>query len=126
MTEPVWVYRTEVENTLEVPIRVIWFQFSFRDEHGTWFGTNVRKRELFNEDFRDWYGDEPGIDEKGWLAPGAKGVCDPNWQLAFCEEIGTTKWGFIAVDAEGNDYYAEAIVPQEVCVRYDPNAKGEG
>ena len=42
-----WLYRTRVENDGDRPVRVIWFEFYyFDDHHDTWNGTNVRNRPL--------------------------------------------------------------------------------
>lgn len=128
-TVPSWVYRTEVENDGERPIRVIWFEFYYLDtchgEPGDWFGTNVRRKVLRNTDFVEWYGD--GSEQRdGWLAPGAVAACDPNYCFAFGDEISPVKWSFIAVDAEGNDEFAEALVPQEACARFEPEGEDGG
>ena len=125
-TQKSWVYRTEVENDAGVPIRVIWFEFSYRDDAhggGSWFSTNVRNRPLRSADFVEWYGDGDGDskpDGEGWLAPGAVAACDPNYSWAFTEEITPVTWAFIAVDAEGKDYFAEAVVPSEAASLYEP------
>ena len=88
----VWVYRTEVRNPLDRPIRVVWFDFYFKTEHG-WMAGNVRNRPLGRRDFLEWYGDEDDqISEDGWMPPGAVAVCDPNYQLAFDCGLGETKW----------------------------------
>ena len=119
-TQRAWVYRTEVENNLDRPIRIVWFEFHFQDGED-WFGVNVRRRPLRNADFREWYGDDSGGDPGEWLAPGAVAVCDPNYSWAFSDEISPVKWSFLAVDSEGNDYFAEALVPQEAAALYDPS-----
>ncbi len=117
----VWVYRTEVENTLDRPVRVIWLDFSYQDDcHGSWFTTNIRNRTLRNDDFVEWYGDGNEKLEGGWLKPGQIASCDPNYHFAFGEELTPVKWSFIAVDAEGNDYFAEAIVPEEAVAIFEP------
>ena len=122
-----WVYRTEVENNNDRPIRVIWFEFYYYDEchGGDWFGTNIRKRVLRNPDFLEWYGDgtEDTEGSDGWLAPGAVAACDPNYSWAFGDEITPVKWSFIAVDADGNDYFAEAIVEQAATALYEPEGE---
>ena len=126
-TQRSWLYRTEVENNNDHPIRVIWFDFSYYEDchgdgDGDWFSTNIRKRTLRNADFIDWYGDgssEPSEGD-GWLAPGAIAACDPNYCWAFGDEITPVKWSFIAVDAEGNDYFAEALVEQSAATLFEP------
>ena len=124
-TQKSWVYRTEVENDNDRPIRVIWFEFYYYDEchGGDWFGTNIRKRVLRNADFVEWYGNGSDNSENsdGWLEPGAVAACDPNYCFAFTDEITPVKWSFIAVDAEGNDYFAEAAVGQDAVALYGPD-----
>ena len=117
----VWLYRTEVENDSDRPIRVIWFQFHYKDEHhgGDWFGVNIRNRPLRNPDFVDWYGDAGNLKD-GWLQPGQVAACDPNYHFAFGEEVTPVKWSFIAVDSDGNDELAEALVEQSAVTLYDP------
>ena len=124
-TEKVWVYRTEVENDHDRPVRVIWFEFYYQHEDD-WFGVNIRKRSLRTADFVEWYGDADGLDGDGWLAPGAVAACDPNYCFAFTDEITPVKWCFIAVDAEGNDYFAEAMVTMDAAALYDPQAPDGG
>jgi hypothetical protein len=84
MKRDVWVYRTEVTNTTSRRMRVVWFEFYYRDED-QWFGVNSRNRPLGNADFVEWYGDDRNLLENGWLDPGTSAVCDPNWHLAFGE-----------------------------------------
>lgn len=130
-TQRSWVYRTEIENDHDFPIRVIWFDFSYFDDchgdgNGDWFATNIRKRTLRNADFLEWYGDGDGTDKPrdpdGWLAPGTVAACDPNYCWAFGDKITPVKWSFIAVDAQGNDYFAEALVSDEAVALYEPEA----
>ena len=120
-----WCYRTEVENNNDRPIRVIWFEFYYRDEcHGDgndWFGNNIRNRPLRNEDFVAWYNDGGELRD-GWLAPGQVAACDLNYSFAFSPKISPVKWSFIAVDAEGKDYFAEAMVDAEVATLFEPEA----
>ena len=60
-------YRTEVTNTNDVSIRVIWFQY-FIEQHGQWCGYNIRNRVLREGDFQQWYGDHDAF-EDGWSPP---------------------------------------------------------
>jgi hypothetical protein len=117
-----WLYRTEVENDGDHPIRVVWFEFYYLDSchgDGTWFGTNIRNRPLRNPDFVEWYNDAKIMDD-GWLQPGDVAACDPNYSFAFGDEISPVKWSFVAVDSQDNDYFAEATVPSEAASLYDP------
>jgi len=118
-TDKSWVYRTEVENTNDRPIRVVWLEFYYQDGDA-WFGANIRKRVLRNPDFADWYSDGADLDDGGWLAPGSVAACDPNYCPSFSEKITPVKWCFIAVDAEGNDYFAGAIVGQDAVALNEP------
>ena len=120
MTREVWIYRTEVTNTTNRRMRVIWFEFYYRNED-QWFGVNIRNRPLGNSDFVEWYSDDGNrLVENGWLDPGASGVCDPNWHLAFGEKPYPAKWSFLAVDDSGQEALAEAEVPEEVMMRFSP------
>jgi hypothetical protein len=56
----------------------------------------------------------------GWRSPGAIAACGPNDCWAFGDKITPVKWSFIAVDAEGNDHFAEALVEQEAVALYEP------
>jgi len=118
--DEVWVYRTEVTNTANRKMRVIWFEFYYRNED-QWFGVNCRNRPLGNSDFVEWYSDGGNrLLENGWLAPGESGVCDPNWHLAFGEKPYPAKWSFLAVDDSGQESLVEAEVPEEVIRRFTP------
>jgi hypothetical protein len=119
MKRDVWVYRTEVTNTTSRRMRVVWFEFYYRDED-QWFGVNSRNRPLGNADFVEWYGDDGNILENGWLNPGTSAACDPNWHLAFGEKPYPAKWSFLVVDDSGRESLAEAEVPEEVMMRLCP------
>jgi hypothetical protein len=103
-------YRTDVKNNTEKPIRIIWFEGSFNVD-GRWIATNVRNKVLRTKDFLDWYSrDEMTSD--GWLRPGGTASCHVNWHWTETPEDVQTKWAYIGVDGQGNDYFAEAIVPE--------------
>jgi len=115
-----WVYRTEVTNTTNRKMRVIWFEFYYRNED-QWFGVNCRNRPLGNSDFVEWYSDDGNrLVENGWLDPGASGVCDPNWHFAFGEKPYPAKWSFLAVDDRRQESLVEAEVSDEVVMYFSP------
>jgi len=106
----VWFYRTDVTNTTDRPIRIIWFE-GFITYNGAWVSSNIKNRVLRTTEFLQWFGGDVTAD--GWLRPGGTATCHVNWHYSG-SSIDVTmiaKWAFIAVDAEGNDYFAEAIVP---------------
>jgi hypothetical protein len=102
-----WYYRTEVKNTSDRDLKVIWFEGYF-EYNGQWYGSNVRNMVLRNGIFRKWYGDGKSNDE--WIKPGESRVCDPNWHGASGPKGYRSKWAFIAIDRYGNDYFAEAVI----------------
>lgn len=102
-------YRTEISNKTEVPIRIIWFDGYFA-QNGHWIASNIRNKVLRNKDFLDWYSHDDNTAD-GWLRPGGKAVCSVNWHWTETEEDIQTKWAYIGVDAKGNDYFREAVVP---------------
>jgi hypothetical protein len=107
-----WYYRTEVINTTNKPLRIIWFESYFNFD-GHWYGSNAFGKTLRSKDFSAWYSDGNLI-ENGIIKPGEKAVCDVNWHGSETPEFIPTKWGFIAVDDSGNDYYAEATVDVKI------------
>ncbi len=73
-----WYYRTEVRNTTDSPLRVVWFEAYSRD-FGKWEPGNITGRTLTHEDFCEWYSDENGLWEDGTIPPGGAAICDINW-----------------------------------------------
>jgi|GEM_PF-1273231 len=102
-----WYYRTEIKNTSDRDLKVIWLEGYF-EYNGHWYGSNVRNAVLRNDVFRKWYGDDKSNDE--WIKPGESRVCDPNWHGASEPKGYRSKWSFIAIDRYGNDYFAEAVI----------------
>ena len=102
-------YRTEVVNTADVPVRIIWFD-AYLARNGSWSSGNVRNKILGNSDFLDWHTHDDI--KNGWLRPGGKATCFVNWHWTETPEDLPVKWAYIAVDARGNDYFAEAAVPE--------------
>jgi len=103
-------YRTEVSNKADVPIKIIWFDGYF-ERNGSWTASNVRNKVLRNKDFLDWHSHDD-ISKDGWLQPGGKATCWVNWHWTETPEDIKSKWAYIGVDAQGNDYFAEAVVPE--------------
>src|SRR5262249_53185439 len=102
-------HRTDLVNKTDRPVRVVWFDGFFRLE-GRWLAGNVRDRVLRTKDFLDWYGgDDMTVD--GWIRPGGTASCHVNWHWTETPDEVSTKWAYVAVDAQGNDYFVEAIVP---------------
>jgi hypothetical protein len=102
-------YRTAVTNNTDRPIRIVWFD-AFVSHDGEWKASNVRNKVLRTQDFIDWYGGDGGIPE-GWLQPGATVSDNVNWHSTETDAEVPVKWAYLAVDAEGHDYFAEAMVP---------------
>jgi len=103
-------YRTEVTNNTDRPVKVIWFDGFFNDQ-GNWFAGNVRNKVLRGSDFMDWYFHQEDMDKDGWIRPSGKAICTVNWHWTASPEDLQIKWAYIGVDAQGNDYFVEAVVP---------------
>lgn len=119
-----YFYRTEVTNTNDVPIRIIWFEFFMMLDGKHWHGVNITNRVLREEMFDAWYSDDESKPEGGWLQPGETAVCDPNWHYGNQEEFQKAKWSFIAVDNKGKTYFSEAVV-QRNHVQFHKEHKSE-
>jgi hypothetical protein len=108
-----WVYRTEVENTLAVPLTVTRFEASSLVD-GRWTPGNVLGRALTGEDFSDWY--RAGALIVGGVVPaGATAADDRNWHRARSPEGRPCKWEYWAVAPDGREHHAEVVVR---CVPY--------
>jgi len=105
-----YYYRTEVTNTNEVPIRIIWFEFFIMPDDKHWHGVNITNKVLREESFVAWYSNGESKPKDGWLQPGETAVCDPNWHFSEEDEFQKTKWAFMAVDSMGKTYFSEALV----------------
>ena len=120
-------YRTVVENTNDVPIKVVWFDFSFKTSCGSWTSNNITNSVMREEQFLKWYSD--GSDtfvQDGWIQPGAKAVSDINWNFGTIQNFDKCecKWSFIAVDSQGKTYFDEAVVEKDSVDYYvDENCK---
>ena len=102
-------YRTEIKNHANVPIRIVWFDGYFENQ-GQWTASNVRNKVLRTKDFRDWYSRDD-MTEDGWIAPGGTAACQVNWHWSETPDPTRTKWAYVGVDRQGNDYFCEAVVP---------------
>ncbi|MFC1884932.1 hypothetical protein ACFL2O_09180 [Thermodesulfobacteriota bacterium] len=103
-------YKTELINGTDRPIKVIWFDGFFNDQ-GYWLAGNVRNKVLRGQDFIDWYFHKEDMDRDGWIRSGGKAICIVNWHWSESPDDFQVKWAYIGVDAQGNDYFIEAIVP---------------
>lgn len=109
-----WYYRTEVRNTTDSPLRVVWFE-AYSRALGRWSAGNIKGRTLTHADFREWYSDEDGLLEDGSIPPGGAAICSVNWHGSRRPWASRTKWAFKALDQSGNEYYAEAeVVPKAI------------
>ena len=111
-------YRTEVTNSNDVPIKIVWFDFYYMHD-GHWNATNITNGVMREENFLKWYADAEDKDENfsdGWLLPGKTATCDPNWNFGCDEQFYRAKWAFIAVDATGETYFDEAEVSKDCVV----------
>ena len=115
-------YRTDVKNNTDRVLRVVWFDGLFRDGD-RWVASNVRNRVLRTRDFMDWYSRD-AMTADGWILPGGTASCRVNWDWSEDGELSPGKWAYIAVDSEGRDYFAEALVPDVVPVRLDGSGRG--
>jgi hypothetical protein len=103
-----WYYKTEVINTTDKPLQIIWFDhFYFHEKK--WYPGNVKERPLTGYDFSGWYGDLQTIID-GLIPPQKTATCDLNWHGFEHPETNPRKWAYRAVDPDGNEYYAEAII----------------
>jgi hypothetical protein len=107
-------YRTEVRNNLKRPIKIVWFE-GYRKHAGKWYPGNVLGRALRGKEFSSWY-TEGATTTNGVIKPGEIAVCDVNWHGTDHPEPALTKWAYIAVDDEGNDYFVEEEVPIAIMV----------
>ncbi len=58
-----------------------------------------------------WYSTDQ-MTKDGWLAAGGTATCFVNWHWSPTPVPLTAKWAYIAVDSDGNDYFAEALLPK--------------
>ena len=111
-----YFYRTEVTNTNNVPIRIIWFEAYIMLDGEHWHGVNITNQVLREDMFVKWYSDGETKPHDGWLQPSEIAVCDPNWHLVCDRDFPKVKWSYIAVDSKGKSYFAEALVDYD-CVQ---------
>jgi len=102
-------YRTDIKNNTDRAIKIIWFD-GFFNADGQWIASNVRNKVLRTKDFMDWYSRDD-MTSDGWLRAGGTASCQVNWHWTETSQDIPTKWAYIGVDARGNDYFAEAVVP---------------
>jgi hypothetical protein len=103
-----WYYRTEVRNTLDVPLTIVWFE-AYRWDGKRWRAGNVTGRDLTAQDFSDWYADGVEIID-GTIPAGGVAVDNRNWHGSDTRTATPIKWAYSAVDPSGKEHYAEVIV----------------
>ncbi len=103
-------YRTDVTNNTDRPIKIIWFE-SYFDYGGVWMSSNVRNKVLRTNDFMDWYSRDD-MTTDGWLRPGGTASCLVNWHWTDTPKDIASKWAYIGIDKQGNDYLGEEVVPK--------------
>jgi hypothetical protein len=116
LTDPpfrhMYYYRTEVRNTSDRPLKIVWFEV-YQEINGVWRASNVLGRTLRGADFAAWYTEGATV-RGGVIQPGDTAACDANWHGGDSLGPMRVKWAFIAVDAAGNDYYVEAVVDPSI------------
>jgi hypothetical protein len=110
--EHMWYYRTEVFNSTAKPLRIVWFEAYFK-RNGQWIAANVLGKTLRGREFTAWFTEGAPV-KNGVINPGETAACGVNWSGSADSRFTPTKWAFIAVDDDGNDYYAEAAVDPNV------------
>lgn len=103
-----WLYRTEVINDLEVPIRVTRFAIYFK-ENEEWIMRNFSGQFFTSSEFMKWYTAGDSLAD-GWILPGKKAAIKGNWNSWGTYNPPEVKWVYIAEDSLGNKYRTEAIV----------------
>jgi len=103
-----WFYRTEIRNTLAVPLRVYKFE-AYGWDGQQWVAGNVMGRELTARDFTEWYPDGDRIEE-GVIPPGGAAVDARNWHGSDQPVHPPVKWAYWATDPSGGRHYAEVVV----------------
>jgi hypothetical protein len=108
----IYYYRTEVHNTLNVPLRITWFNAFHRYLLG-WTPRNILGRPLDGRVFSAWYSDGIAIID-GLIPPKESAVCGTNWHGSSSAILGPVKWAYRAVDPSGAEYYAEVILERQI------------
>ena len=103
-----WFYRTEVHNTLDVPLRVYKFE-AFSWDRRRWVAGNIMGRELTSRDFSEWYADGHAITD-GLIPPATVAVDARNWHGSDRPTAAPVKWAYWATDPSGGEHYAEVVV----------------
>lgn len=103
-----WFYKTEVRNTLDVPLTIIKFE-AYKLKNGQWVAGNITGKTLTAKDFDDWYSDGLKIKD-GIIPPGSVALNAVNWHGSQIPTTEPTKWAFWAVEPSYKEHYAEVIV----------------
>jgi len=108
-----WYYRTEVHNHTDHPLHIVWFESYFRVK-GQWVANNIKRRELNDEDFHQWYGDPNGKPFTGAIPPHSFAVCSVNWHGGLRPWSAPVRWVYRAVDDAGQEYHAESQLTSKI------------
>ncbi|NIT14441.1 MAG: hypothetical protein GTN99_09440 [Candidatus Dadabacteria bacterium] len=103
-----WYYKTEVVNNTSKALQIIWFDHFYFHEN-RWYPDNIKQRPLTGYDFSMWYGDLETIID-GLIPPGKTATCDLNWHGFSKPHTVPRKWAYRAIDPEGCEHYAEAVI----------------
>jgi hypothetical protein len=103
-----WYYRTEVQNKLDVPLTIVWFE-AYHWDGKRWRAGSITGRDLTAQDFSEWYLDGDQIID-GVIPAGGVAVDNRNWHGSDAPTAAPTKWAYSAVDPSGKEHYAEVII----------------
>ncbi len=103
-----WSYRTEVRNTLDVPLRIVWFE-AFTWHGSRWVPETIAGRTLTAKDFSEWYPDGDEIID-GVIPASGVAIDARNWHGSESPSRAPTKWADKATDPSGTEHYAEVVV----------------
>jgi len=103
-----WYYRTEVQNNLNVPLRITNYGFYFY-ENGKWVLRNIPSGTRTSADFTKRFTASDRVVD-GWINPGKVAACSRTWVGLRYPVAPRSKWKFTAEDSEGNVYQTEAEI----------------
>ncbi len=111
-------FRTEVQNVSDRSLKIVWFG-SFTLHDGKWVGNRLAGTGPLARRFSSWYTDGERT-ENGVIPPGKTAVDSMSWTGSNAPGFTRQKWSYVAVDAVGNAYYAEAVVEPDVVKSVPP------
>jgi hypothetical protein len=100
-----YIYKTSVQSTVG-PLTIVEFD-AFGLVDGKWQLGNFSGKPFGPAEFASWYACPDAV-----LEPGKSYADTNNWTASNVPEEGTTRWFYIAVDADGKHYKGEAIAHQ--------------